>query len=87
MQVFDEVKQIPRGQRIISALWIAFFNAAVATAVFFALIDPMELEPCIPDFPEASRIGAYTVGFLLFWLLTAATSLFTIIFLYPGKRS
>ena len=57
--------------------------AGLATMVFFAAIDPMQLKYCV-DFPEVNRTTAYSIGFLLFWLLTAASSLFTILLLYPS---
>lgn len=84
MKVLDGVKYIPLTQRLIAIMWISFLMAGVATMVYFATIDPMELAPCVPDFPELSRSAAYTVGFLLFWLLTASSAMITMLFLYPS---
>jgi len=84
MKVLDGVAYIPLTQRLIAILWISFLMAGVATMVYFAAIDPMELAPCIPDFPELSRSAAYTAGFLLFWLLTASSAMVTMFFLYPS---
>lgn len=69
-------------QMIIVILWLSFVMAGIATGVFFAAIDPDALRPCV-TFPEVSRSGAYTIGFLLFWLLTASSSLLTSYFLHP----
>lgn len=73
---------IPAGQRIISILWPSFLTAAAATVVFFALFDPRELL-AYTEFANASRLGVYTVGFFLFWLLTSASSTLTAYFQRP----
>jgi hypothetical protein len=76
---------IPRSQRVIAVLWPSFVLAAVATAVFFATFDPYEI--LAPTwFPDLSRLGAYSIGFGLFWLLTAASSLLTCYFQRPVGR-
>ncbi len=67
-------------QKIIIILWLSFVMAGIATGVFFSVIDPEALRGCV-TFPVMSRMGVYTVGFLLFWLLTAASSLLTSYFL------
>lgn len=73
---------VSRTQQIIAVLWPSFLLAAVATAVFFATFDPEEI--LAPTwFPHLSRLGAYSVGFLLFWALAALSSLLTIYFLRP----
>ena len=73
---------VPRSQKIIAVLWPSFVLAAVATGLFFSTFDPYEI--LAPTwFPELSRMGAYSIGFLLFWLLTAASSLLTLYFTRP----
>lgn len=59
-------------KKIIAILWLSFIMAGIATGAFFSAIDPDILGACV-SFPEISRMGAYSVGFLLFWLLTAST--------------
>lgn len=76
---------IPRKQQIIAILWPSFLTAGVATTVFFALFDPWALLEATP-FSDASRLGVYSVGFFLFWLLTAATSALTCYFQRPTSR-
>lgn len=80
-EVEIQKKSLSGVQRIIVILWLSFVMAGIATGVFFAAIDPDALSPCV-TFPEVSRSGAYTIGFLLFWLLTASSSLLTSYFLY-----
>ena len=84
MRVWDKGGRIPRTQRIITVLWISFLMAGVATGIFFSTIDPLELQYCV-SFPEVSRTGAYTIGFFLFWLLTAASSMLAVFITYPAS--
>ena len=82
--MWDKTGKIPKVQRTITVLWLSFLTAIAATGVFFSTIDPLELKYCV-DFPEVSRIGAYTIGFFLFWLLTGASSLLAVFFTYPSQ--
>lgn len=84
MQLWDSTGSIPRPQRIVAVLWLSFLMAVIATGVFFSTIDPMELKYCVP-FPEVDRTEAYSIGFLLFWLLTASSSLLSVFFTYPSE--
>ena len=78
----DAQKDIPKIQAIISILWPSFIVAGVATILFFTAFDPAVL---LADtrFAETSRLGAYSVGFFLFWLLTASSCLLTCYFQRP----
>ena len=82
--VLEEIGYVPGPYRLVAVAWLSFLMAGLATMVFFAAIDPLELQPCL-NFPEVSRTAAYTIGFLLFWLLTAASSLVSLFFLYPRR--
>ena len=84
MQIWDKTGKIPGPARTIAVLWLSFLMAGIATGVFFSAIDPIELKYCV-SFPEVSRTGAYTIGFFLFWLLTASSSLLAVFFIYPTK--
>ncbi|MEO8366386.1 MAG: hypothetical protein ABI538_09295 [Pseudoxanthomonas sp.] len=76
----------PLVQRVGAVLWPSFFAAGVATMVFFALVDPLELrDMTFPDI-EISRGMGYTLGFFMFWLATASSSLFTWLLLRPASR-
>ena len=81
--MWDKTGNIPRNQRIITAMWLSFLMAGIATGVFFSAIDPIELKYCV-EFPEVSRTAAYSIGFFLFWLLTASSSLLAVFFIYPS---
>jgi hypothetical protein len=55
-------------------LWVSFLWAAIATMLFFATFDPVALAE-IATFPlEIDRIGGYSIGFLLFWILLIINS-------------
>ena len=76
----------PLAQRIGAILWPSFFAAGVATMVFFALFDPVDLFHLLRPESTIGRGLGYTVGFFLFWIATAASSLFTWMLLCPGNR-
>jgi len=83
MSLWDRTDGMPRTQRVIAVLWLSFLMAGIATGVFFSAIDPLELKYCV-EFPEVSRTAAYSIGFLLFWLLTASSSLLAVFFTHPS---
>lgn len=75
-----------RVRRIGAILWPSFFSAGVCTMVFFAFIDPLALRQItFPQWPITRQLG-YTLGFFMFWLATAASSLFTWILLRTAGR-
>ena len=71
-------------KKVMVILWLSFVTAGIATGVFFSAIDSEALQSCV-SFPEVNRLGAYSIGFLLFWLLTAASSVLVDFFLRPTK--
>ena len=86
MTLLAKVRWMTVPQRVAAVLWISFLMAAAATGAFFSAIDPLALQYCV-TFPEVSRMGAYTIGFFLFWLLTASSCLLAVFFVYPEKDS
>ena len=74
--------QTPKIQRIIAIMWPSFLMAGVATVLFFTAFDPQAL---LMDtrFADLSRLGAYTIGFFLFWALTFSSCLLTCYFQRP----
>jgi hypothetical protein len=71
--------RVSRLQKFIAILWPSFLTAIVATGVFFSAFDPDDLFPFGID-PEVSRLGIYTIGFLLFWLIAAVAGIGTLYF-------
>lgn len=76
----------PLAQRLGAILWPSFFAAGVSTMVFFAFIDPIDLRDISFVDWDISRELGYTLGFFMFWLATAGSSLFTWILLRPSSR-
>ena len=71
-------------RRLIWILWPSFIVAGVAEVLFFTVFDPVEL-PIPWEGASLSRLDVYSVGFLLFWILAAASSAFTC-FLQRGAK-
>ena len=82
---FDHAPR-PMAQRLGAILWPSFFAAGVATMVFFAFVDPLALRDMTVPAVELTRSMGYSIGFFMFWLATAASSLFTWLLLRPASR-
>lgn len=67
-------------KKAIHILWPSFLVAGVAEVVFFTVFDPIELHMAAMSVGMTSRLGWYTVGFLLFWAFAAASSWLTCFF-------
>ena len=85
-------KQVPRMQKCIAVLWPSFLVAIVVTGLFFSAFDPDDLYP-FGEQAEISRLGMYSIGFLVFWLITAISGIGTLYFAItncmrqnPGSR-
>jgi hypothetical protein len=76
----------PMAQRVGAILWPSFFAAGVATMVFFAFVDPLQLRDISLPQLDITRMGGYTIAFFMFWAATAGSSLFTWILLRPASR-
>lgn len=75
-------QDIPKVQKFIAVLWPSFLSAGVATILFFTAFDP-QLMMALGGFDQVSRLGGYTIGFFLFWILTASTCALTCYFQRP----
>jgi hypothetical protein len=73
------MQEIPVIQRVVAILWPSFITAGIATILFFTAFDPMVI---FVEY-DISRIGAYSCGFFLFWILGAVTAITTCFFLRP----
>ena len=85
-------KQVPRSQKCIAVLWPSFMVAIIATGLIFSAFDPDDLYP-FGEQTEVSRLGVYSIGFLLFWLVSAISGIGTLYFAItncmrqnPGSR-
>lgn len=64
-----------------AVVWPSFLAAAAATMFFFAMFDPVQLGRVVTVPFELGRLEGYTIGFFLFWLLTAVSSYLTALLL------
>lgn len=67
-------------------LWPSFLIAGVATMIFFANVDPAELQESTYPSLQISRKLGYTIGFFMFWGVTAWSSFLTVLLLRPADR-
>ena len=63
-------------KHIIWVLWPAFIAAGIAEIVFFTAIDPQQLY-LLGQPVELPAMATYSIGFLMFWLICAGSSLMT----------
>lgn len=73
-------------QDIAAVLWPSFLAAAVATMLFFAFFDPVELYPAMAIPYEISRMQGYGLGFFFFWLITAGSSAMSVFLTRTAHR-
>lgn len=75
----------PRAIWLSAILWPSFLVAGLATMVFFAFVDPHDLNQISFPRAEFSRELGYTLGFFLLWLSTATASFLTALLLGRGR--
>jgi hypothetical protein len=78
----DQTPGIPLTQRIIAVLWPSFLTSGIATGLFFTAFDPHDLI-MLTGHLDISRMGVYSIGFFMFWLLTSGTCALTCYFQRP----
>jgi hypothetical protein len=77
--------RIPCTQQAIAVLWPSFIVAIVASGVFFSAFNPKDLVPFNLDI-DISPMAAYSIGFLLFWIIAIVSSLGTLYFTISNCR-
>lgn len=78
----NHATEVPRIQNLIAVFWPSFLTAGVATVILFTVFDPLEVSSCMGG-PQISRLGAYSIGFFIFWLLTSSSCLLSLYFNKP----
>jgi hypothetical protein len=64
-------------QRIITILWPAFLMAGVLEALVFVVVDPGDLRWFGHEQVNLSPRAVYTVAFMIFWAVIAASAALT----------
>ena len=64
-------------QAVATVIWISFLAASVATMLFFALFDPVDLTGIFDEDLDIGREAGYAAGFFFFWVLTVIASAVT----------
>lgn len=82
----EAAPQVLRLRRIGAIGWPSFFSAAVASFVFFAIVDPTELAEITWPHWVISRQFGYSIGFFMFWACTLGASAFTALLLSANIR-
>ena len=78
----DSNNETPLVQKLSAVLWPSFLTAGLATILCFTAFDP-QLIVAVSGYGEISRLGGYTIGFFIFWLLTASSCALTCYFRRP----
>ena len=65
-----------RARNLMWILWPSFLMAGVASAVVFALVDPLDV--LFLGHLQAGRLTVYTLGFFVFWAMAALSSALTL---------
>lgn len=71
-----------RYRSALCVLWPSFLLAGLGSAIVFAFIDPLDV--VIFGHIQLEREWLYAIGFFLFWLIAAASSVLTL-FIRPGR--
>lgn len=75
-----------RAQAVAAVLWPSFLAAAFATMLFFAFVDPGEMETAMSNPLEFSRMTGYGIGFFFFWLITVISSAVSVYLLTTARK-
>lgn len=67
--------------------WVSFLFAGIASTLFFATFDPIEIASLATYPVTMSAMAGYTIGFFLFWILCFSCSSLTCLLLaLPLKK-
>lgn len=67
-----------RRQEVGAVVWSSFLAACLATMLFFAVFDPLQLgNDDAPPVWIVSRMAGYAIGFFFFWIVTMIAALLT----------
>ncbi len=82
----DSRRVLPMIQLLGAVAWPSFFTAAMMSAVFFAFIDPLQLQQISFPAHAISRELGYSLGFFMFWAGTLCACGVTALLLRPARE-
>jgi len=66
--------------------WISFLSASIATMLFFAVFDPVDLAALILPGKVISMTEGFAAGFFFFWFVCAISSAITAFLVRTAPR-
>jgi hypothetical protein len=72
-------------QKMMWIVWPAFLMAGVLELLVFAVVDPQDMHWFGQNF-EMSRQATYTLGFFVFWFVSALASALTLFLSLPPNE-
>ncbi len=68
-------------------MWPSFLVSALATWIFFLAIDPADLHAATFPNWEIGREAGYSIGFLMFWAVSAGASFLTAVLVKRPEKA
>jgi len=75
-----------RAQNIATIGWSSFLAACLATGLFFAQVDPRDLQLVVASMRDISAEAGYAVGFFFFWFVCAVSSWLAVFLIRTSRR-
>ena len=75
-----------RMQEIAAILWPGFLAACAGTMLFFAFVDPEDLERALERPITLSRMSGYGIGFFFFWLISVISSAMSVYLVTTARK-
>lgn len=76
-----------KAQAIAAVIWASFLAAGIATMLFFAFVDPGDMEQAMRLPMEHTRMTGYGLGFFFFWLITGLSSGLSVFLITTARRN
>jgi hypothetical protein len=75
-----------RAQNIATIGWSSFLAACLATGLFFAQVDPLDIQLVVTSLRDISAEAGYAIGFFFFWFVCAVSSLLAVFLIRTSRR-
>jgi hypothetical protein len=76
-----------KAQAMAAVVWPSFLAACLATMLFFAFVDPQDLQQAMAEPLEFTRMTGYGLGFFFFWLIALVSSAVSVFLLRTARRN